>query len=70
VHTRLCSERERVTRLARRTTTPAAVGITLLDNAAVYGRNWGGKDFGAAEELLGAVLARTPALRVKVCVAT
>lgn len=46
------------------------VGITLLDNAAVYGRNWGGKGFGAAEELLGAVLARTPALRDKVCVAT
>jgi predicted oxidoreductase len=46
------------------------VGITLLDNAAVYGRNWGGKGFGAAEELLGAVLARAPALRDKVCVAT
>ncbi len=46
------------------------VGITLLDNAAVYGRNWGGKGFGTAEELLGAVLARTPALRDKVCVAT
>lgn len=45
-------------------------GITLLDNAAVYGRNWGGKGFGAAEELLGAVLARTPALRDRVCVAT
>ena len=46
------------------------VGITLLDNAAVYGRNWCGKCFGAAEELLGAVLARTPALRDNVCVAT
>ena len=46
------------------------VGVNLLDNAAVYGRNWGGKGFGAAEELLGAVLERTPSLRAKVCVAT
>lgn len=45
-------------------------GITLLDNAAVYGRNWGGTGFGAAEELLGAVLRRSPALRTSVCVAT
>ncbi len=45
-------------------------GVTLLDNAAVYGRNWGGKGFGAAEELLGAVLRQSPTLRAKVCVAT
>jgi predicted oxidoreductase len=45
-------------------------GISLLDNAAVYGSNWGGRGFGAAEELLGAVLKRSPALRSKVCVAT
>ena len=45
-------------------------GVTLLDNAAVYGRNWGGKGFGAAEELLGAVLRQSPTLREKVCVAT
>jgi predicted oxidoreductase len=45
-------------------------GISLLDNAAVYGGNWGGRGFGAAEELLGAVLKRSPALRSKVCVAT
>jgi predicted oxidoreductase len=45
-------------------------GVTLLDNAAVYGRNWGGKRFGAAEELLGAVLKQSPALRNKVCIAT
>ena len=45
-------------------------GVTLLDNAAVYGRNWGGRGFGAAEELLGSVLRRTPSLRGKVCVAT
>jgi len=45
-------------------------GVTLLDNAAVYGRNWGGKGFGAAEELLGAVLKQSPVLRNKVCIAT
>jgi predicted oxidoreductase len=45
-------------------------GVSLLDNAAVYGRNWGGKGFGAAEELLGAVLRQSPTLREKVCVAT
>ena len=38
-------------------------GVTLLDNAAVYGSNWGGKGFGAAEELLGAVLRQSPTLR-------
>ena len=45
-------------------------GVTLLDNAAVYGGNWGGKGFGSAEELLGAVFAQSPALRDRVCVAT
>jgi predicted oxidoreductase len=61
---------ESVADASRLIATAVDVGITLLDNAAVYGRNWGGKGFGAAEELLGAVLARTPALRDKVCVAT
>jgi predicted oxidoreductase len=51
-------------------TTAVESGITLLDNAAVYGGNWGGKGFGAAEELLGAVLRRTPSLRDRVCIAT
>lgn len=50
--------------------TAVECGITLLDNAAVYGRNWGGRGFGAAEELLGSVLERSPSLRDKVCVAT
>ena len=45
-------------------------GISLLDNAAVYGGNWGGRGFGSAEELLGAVLKRSPHLLAKVCVAT
>lgn len=45
-------------------------GVTLLDNAAVYGGDWGGRGFGAAEELLGSVLRRSPALRGQVVVAT
>ncbi|NBP17383.1 MAG: aldo/keto reductase [Actinobacteria bacterium] len=55
---------------ARLVSTAVDHGITLLDNAAVYGGNWGGRGFGAAEELLGAVLAQSPALRDRVCVAT
>lgn len=45
-------------------------GITLLDNAAVYGGNWGGSGFGGAEQLLGAVFKQAPGLRDTVCVAT
>ena len=55
---------------ARLVSTAVDHGITLLDNAAVYGGNWGGRGFGAAEELLGAVFAQSPALRDHVCVAT
>ena len=55
---------------ARLVSTAVDHGITLLDNAAVYGGNWGGRGFGAAEELLGAVFAQSPALRDRVCVAT
>ena len=61
---------ESLTDAARLVSTAVDHGITLLDNAAVYGGNWGGRGFGAAEELLGAVLAQSPALRDRVCVAT
>ena len=61
---------ESVDDATRLISTAVDCGISLLDNAAVYGRNWGGKGFGAAEELLGSVLKRTPSLRAKVCVAT
>lgn len=61
---------ESVEEATRLISTAVDCGISLLDNAAVYGRNWGGKGFGAAEELLGSVLQRTPSLRAKVCVAT
>ena len=61
---------ESVEEATRLISTAVDCGISLLDNAAVYGRNWGGKGFGAAEELLGSVLQRTPSLRARVCVAT
>ena len=47
-----------------------AAGMTLVDTADVYGLDWGGSGFGAAEELLGKVLAATPALRDEMVLAT
>lgn len=45
-------------------------GINLIDNADVYGLDWGGEAFGAAEELLGEVLKQSPALRDQMVLAT
>ncbi|MEM8924484.1 MAG: aldo/keto reductase [Actinomycetota bacterium] len=45
-------------------------GMNLIDAADVYGLDYGGKGFGAVEELLGAVLARTPSLRERMVLAT
>ena len=39
------------------------LGLTLIDNADVYGLDWGGTAFGDAEALLGQVLARAPEMR-------
>ncbi len=44
-------------------------GITLFDTADIYGPD-NGEAFGAAEALLGAVLAREPALRARMVLAT
>lgn len=55
---------------ARLVATAVDCGVVLLDNAAVYGGDWGGRGFGAAEELLGAVLERSPGLRERVLIAT
>ena len=44
-------------------------GITLLDTADIYGPD-NGEPFGAAEALLGRVLAEAPALREKMVLAT
>lgn len=45
-------------------------GLTLIDTADVYGLDFGGTGFGAAEELLGRVLAEAPALRERIVLAT
>jgi len=45
-------------------------GMTLVDTADVYGLDWGGEGFGAAETLLGRVLAESPGLRDRMVLAT
>jgi predicted oxidoreductase len=44
------------------------LGITLFDTADIYGT--GGPGFGAAEDLLGQVFARSPGLRQQIVLAT
>ncbi|CAB4674285.1 unannotated protein [freshwater metagenome] len=51
-------------------TTAVDLGITLIDNADVYGLDWGGTHFGACEEALGRVFAAVPGLRDRVLLAT
>jgi len=50
--------------------TALAAGMNLIDTADVYGLDWGGAGFGAAEELLGSVLAEAPHLRERIVLAT
>ena len=45
-------------------------GMTLIDNADVYGLDWGGQAFGESETLLGHVLAANPALRDRMVLAS
>ena len=45
-------------------------GLTTIDTADVYGLDWGGTAFGQAEELLGRVLAESPARRDRMVLAT
>lgn len=45
-------------------------GLDLVDTADVYGLGFGGRGFGAAEELLGHVLTSTPGLRNHLTLAT
>ncbi len=45
-------------------------GMNLVDTADVYGLDWGGDGFGAAEALLGRALADAPGLRDRVVLAT
>lgn len=46
------------------------LGITFVDNADVYGLDWGGSHFGACEEALGKVFASVPDLHDNVILAT
>ncbi len=45
-------------------------GMNLVDNADVYGFDWGGTGFGRVEEILGSVLAAAPQLRDRMVLAT
>jgi predicted oxidoreductase len=45
-------------------------GMNLVDNADVYGFDWGGTGFGTVEENLGRVLAVAPHLRDRMVLAT
>ena len=45
-------------------------GLDLVDTADIYGLGFGGAGFGAAEELLGRVLAEAPELRDRMVLAT
>ncbi len=54
----------------RRIETALDCGMTLIDNADVYGLDWGGKAFGESETLLGKVLAANPALRARMVLAS
>ncbi len=45
-------------------------GMNLVDNADVYGFDWGGTGFGRVEEILGSVLEVAPHLRDRMVLAT
>ena len=45
-------------------------GMNLIDNADVYGFDWGGTGFGRVEDILGSVLAVAPHLRDRMVLAT
>lgn len=45
-------------------------GMNLIDNADVYGFDWGGTGFGQVEEILGSVLAAAPELRDRMVLAS
>ena len=45
-------------------------GMNLVDNADVYGFDWGGTGFGRVEEILGSVLAVAPHLRDRMVLTT
>jgi len=46
------------------------LGLNLVDNADVYGLDWGGRGWGTCEEALGEVFRLRPGLRDRVLLAT
>lgn len=50
--------------------TAVDLGMNLVDNADVYGLDWGGRGFGTCEEMLGEVFRHRPGLRDRVVLAT
>lgn len=46
------------------------LGLNLIDNADVYGLDWGGRGWGTCEETLGEIFRRRPGLRDRVVLAT
>lgn len=46
------------------------LGMNVIDQADVYGFDWGGAGFGTCEEMLGRVFAARPGLRQRVVLAT
>jgi predicted oxidoreductase len=50
--------------------TAVDLGMNLIDNADVYGLDWGGRGFGSCEETLGEVLRRRPGMRDRIVLAT
>lgn len=57
-------------RCAELVETAVDLGMTLVDNADVYGLDWGGRGFGTCEETLGEVFRSRPGLRDRVVLAT
>jgi len=51
-------------------TAAVGAGMTLIENADVYGLDWGGTHFGACEEALGRIFVAHPGLRDQVILAT
>ncbi|MBM3799009.1 MAG: aldo/keto reductase [Actinobacteria bacterium] len=57
-------------RCAELVETVVDLGMNLVDNADVYGLDWGGRGFGTCEETLGEVLRSRPGLRDRIVLAT
>lgn len=55
---------------ALRIETALDCGMTLIDNADVYGLDWGGQAFGESEALLGKIMAANKGLRARMVLAS